>query len=142
MVGSADLETGVRWIVERLGVAPTFGGIHDGWGTLNALLGLGEQYLEVLALDPGQPEVSIPWCERLRAMTHPALLTVAVARSPLSDPVPMALVRADGIRMEWELQSPRRRCSSSTGSKHRDPPGYRTVDGSRRCASPPRCRAN
>jgi Glyoxalase-like domain len=104
VVGSADLETGVRWIEERLGVSPTFGGIHDGWGTINALLGLGEQYLEVLALDPGQPDVSSPWCERLRAMTAPALVTIAVARSSLSDSVPMARVRADGVRMEWELQ--------------------------------------
>jgi hypothetical protein len=104
VVGSADLDTGVRWVEERLGVQPTFGGIHEGWGTHNALLGLGDQYLEVLALDPGQPDVSIPWCDRLRAMTTPALVTLAVARSPLSDPVPMARVRADGVRMEWELQ--------------------------------------
>lgn len=104
VVGSPDLETGVRWVEERLGVSPVFGGVHDGFGTRDALLGLGEQYLEVLAPDPAQADVSVPWNEQLRAMAAPALLTVAVARSPLQHPVPMSRVRADGVRLQWELE--------------------------------------
>ena len=104
VVGSADLEAGVRWVEERLGVSPIFGGVHDGFGTRNALLGLGEQYLEVLALDPAQADVSIPWNEQLRAMLSPGLLTVAVARAPLHHPVPMSRLRADGVRLQWELE--------------------------------------
>jgi hypothetical protein len=104
VVGSADLETGVRWVEERLGVSMVVGGVHDGWGTRNALLGLGEQYLEVLALDPGQPDVSILWRERVAAMATPALLSLAVARADLHEPVSMSRVRADGVRLEWELQ--------------------------------------
>jgi hypothetical protein len=73
----------MRWVEDRLGVAPVFGGVHDGFGTRNALLGLGYPYLEVLSLDPEQGDVSIPWNERVRAMASPALLTVA----DLEDPV-------------------------------------------------------
>lgn len=104
VVGSADLETGVHWIEERLGVSPTAGGVHDGWGTRNALLGLGEQYLEVLALDPGQPDVSSPWRERVAALATPALMSLAVARARLRRPVSMSRARADGVRLEWELE--------------------------------------
>ena len=104
VVGSADLEAGVRWVEERLGVTPIFGGVHDGFGTRNALLGLGEQYLEVLSLDPAQADVSSPWNEKLRTMRSPALLTVAVARAPLHHPVPMSRVRVDGVRLQWELE--------------------------------------
>jgi hypothetical protein len=32
------------------------------------------------------------------------LLTVAITKSPLDDPVPMSRVRADGVRLEWELE--------------------------------------
>lgn len=103
VVGSADLDTGIRWIEQRLGVTPTFGGVHDGAGTRNALVGLGPQYLEVLALDPEQPGVRSQLSEQLDSLITPALLTIAVARSDLPNPVPMSRVRADGIRIEWEL---------------------------------------
>lgn len=104
VVGSADLDTGMRWIEQRLGVSPVAGGVHDGFGTRNALLGIGEQYLEVLSLDPEQATVSTAWREQIRALTSPQLLTVAIARSPLDNPVPMSRVRADGVRLEWELE--------------------------------------
>lgn len=85
-------------------MSPVFGGVHDGFGTRNALLGLGEQYLEVLALDPAQPGLSTPWNEQVRAMQSPALLTVAVARASLHHPVLMSRVRVDGVRLQWELE--------------------------------------
>ena len=94
----------MRWVEDRLGVAPALGGVHDGFGTRNALLGLGYPYLEVLALDPEQRDVSIPWNERVRAMESPALLTVAVAKTPLQDPVRMSRLRADGVVLEWAVE--------------------------------------
>jgi glyoxalase-like protein len=52
------LDDGARWVRERVGVEVEAGGRHEGFGTHNALLRLGDDvYLEVLAPDPGQPEV-------------------------------------------------------------------------------------
>ncbi|HEX4904889.1 MAG TPA: VOC family protein, partial [Acidimicrobiales bacterium] len=103
VVGSADLDRGIAWVADRLGMAPVFGGTHDGAGTRNALLGLGDQYLEVLALDPGQPAARGPLASQIAGLEEPTLLTVAVASSDLADPVPMSRTRPDGVRLEWRL---------------------------------------
>jgi hypothetical protein len=104
VVGSADLDVGINWVKERLGTAPVFGGAHDGFGTRNALLGLGEQYLEVLAVDPDQPTASSPVRDQVEQLETPVLLTIAVAKSDLEHPVSMSRVRPDGVRLEWELE--------------------------------------
>jgi hypothetical protein len=104
VVGSPDLDGGVRWVAERLGVAPVFGGVHAGFGTHNALLGLGGQYLEVLAPDPAQPGARSWLSDQVSALTAPVLLTLAVARTDLRDAVPMSRVRPDGVLLEWELE--------------------------------------
>lgn len=104
VVGSADLDVGARWVEDRLGVAPVPGGVHDGFGTRNALVGLGDLYLEVLALDPAQMGPSSPLSEQITGLTAPTLLTLAVARSNLENAVPMTRVRPDGVRLRWELE--------------------------------------
>jgi hypothetical protein len=56
VVGARTLEEGAAWVQQHLGVAPQKGGVHEGVGTHNMLLGMGpECYLEVIAPDPGQP---------------------------------------------------------------------------------------
>ncbi len=104
VVGSADLDVGIGWVAERLGVAPVFGGVHDGFGTRNALLGLGDQYLEVLAVDPDQAGASSAIVEQIGGLLVPALITVAIAKSDLQNPIAMSRTRPDGVRLEWALE--------------------------------------
>lgn len=37
VVGAADLDVGVKWVEDRIGGAPVFGGVHDGFGTSTPL---------------------------------------------------------------------------------------------------------
>lgn len=56
VVAAADLDEGVRWVEERLGVAMDAGGRHEVFGTHNCVLSLGPDcYLEVIAVDPQAP---------------------------------------------------------------------------------------
>ena len=55
VVAARDLDSGTRWLEERLGVALAGGGVHAAMGTYNRLLKLagGERlYLELIAIDP------------------------------------------------------------------------------------------
>lgn len=59
---AADLETGVAWAEERLGVAFGPAGRHARFGTHNRLLGLGEGlYLEVIAPESGATVAGPRW---------------------------------------------------------------------------------
>lgn len=51
-VSAATLEEGAAWVEATLGVPLTGGGKHPHMGTHNRLLGLGDLYLEVIAIDP------------------------------------------------------------------------------------------
>jgi hypothetical protein len=61
VVAASDLESGARWLEDRLGVAMVPGGQHATMGTHNRLLRLGEQlYLELIAIDPAAPAPARP----------------------------------------------------------------------------------
>lgn len=103
VVGSADLDTGIAWVTERLGVAPVLGGVHDGFGTRNALVGLGDQYLEVLSLDPAQGSTLGDLARQVATMEEPRLYTLAV-RTTIPAGETMSRVRLDGVRLTWRLR--------------------------------------
>jgi len=103
---------------KQLGVAPLFGGRHEGLGTHNAILPLtGETYLELIASDPDGPVPSQPRPFGLDTLCDPRLVGWAVrsraietdverARERGFDPgIVFAMTRRepDGEALEWKL---------------------------------------
>lgn len=105
LLGVNDLDRGIAWMEERSGVRATFGGVHPGRGTRNALLSLGTlRYLEIIAPDPaqlssaGQAE---SMGDHLKALTEPRLIGWAAHTVSLMEVVKKAA--AAGI----DIQNPR-----------------------------------
>ena len=118
-----DLAAGVDDLESRLGVRPALGGAHPGRGTHNALVGIGDSYLEIIGPDPDQDE---PAAGRPFGVTNdmtPRLVTFAVrpgegetieslveaARSVGHDPgeiVEMSRTTPDGTTLSWRLTAP------------------------------------
>lgn len=59
-ISSNSLEAGVEAVESALGVALAGGGEHAHMGTHNRLLGLGDLYLEVIAINPAAPAPAWP----------------------------------------------------------------------------------
>lgn len=77
MYGVPALEPAMDAFENRLGVRPAMGGSHVGMGTRNALLSLGDCYLEIIAPDPEQA-LSGTMGERLEALSEGGLVTWAI----------------------------------------------------------------
>jgi hypothetical protein len=60
--------------------------------------------MEVLALDPAQRESQSTFRGWVDSLVEPWLITVAIAKSDLDDPVEMSRIGLDGVRIEWALQ--------------------------------------
>lgn len=113
-----DLDAGVAAFTALTGVAPAPGGSHDGYGTRNALVSLGEGlYLELVAPDPAQP-LAGRLGGAIAALSRPGMLSFCLtaddfasvadqARQAGFQPqpaAPMGRVRPDGLRMDWTIQ--------------------------------------
>lgn len=116
ILGIDDLDRGVAWVEQRTGVRATFGGVHPGRGTRNALLGLGPHcYLEIIAPDPEQSSPNwftemltlheprlIAWAVRVADISAPAQTAIA-AGFPIDGPHDGARSRPDGKILSWKL---------------------------------------
>jgi len=112
-ISAQSLDEGVDWVQGSLGVAMAGGGQHPLMATHNRLLGLGDVYLEVIAIDPaGTPPAQPRWFD-LDRFTGPPRLTNWVARtddmaatlatSPQGSGVPLSLARGD---YRWKMAVP------------------------------------
>ena len=120
---SPELKSGQEHIEELLQVQMQPGGVHDGRGTQNSLLGLDEQiYFEVIAPDPHQPGVEKPLWMGIDQVQKPSILSWALKSSDLEadDKLfhewgwkmgaisPGSRAMPDGNILKWRLTEPNR----------------------------------
>ena len=118
MYAVADLHEGMAWAEDLFGVAPIAGGSHEGLGTRNALLSLGDTYLEIIAPDPAQ-SVESQMVEGMAELSAGGLVTWAaqgdlvVTKGLLEEagissagPVETRRRTADGGLLLWDLLFP------------------------------------
>jgi len=113
-----DLAAGITQVERLLGVSAVPGGQHPGWGTRNALIGLGDNtYLEIIGPDPDQPKPSRPRRFGIDELQAPRLVTWAVKGTDLEAIVENAKSRGldlgqvqagsrrrpDGVLLSWRL---------------------------------------
>jgi hypothetical protein len=122
-----DLDAGVRYVEELLGVSTEPGGVHQGLGTRNRLVGLGDRsYLEVVSVDPEQEDPERPRWFGLDDLDEPRLATWCCAVSTegplaglpalvragrgagidLGDTVAGSRETADGSMLRWRMTDP------------------------------------
>jgi hypothetical protein len=78
LLGARDLDEGIAWLERKTGVKASFGGVHPGMGTRNALASLGgRQYIEIIAPDPTQTVFNFQI--DVRTLLEPRLITWAAA---------------------------------------------------------------
>lgn len=109
-VSAGDLAEGVDAVEAALGVAMAGGGQHPYMGTYNRLLGLGDLYLEVIAVDPGAvPPVWPRWFDLDNFRGKPRLsnwiartksISAAVAAAPMGVGDPVDLARGE---YRWQM---------------------------------------
>jgi hypothetical protein len=117
LLGSSDLQHGIDLVERHTGIRATFGGVHPGRGTQNALLSLGEgRYLEIIAPDPAQSSTTDPLASELHSFTEPRLVGWAAHPGELSSfadrlrsagikcegPTPGSRKRPDGRLLQWQ----------------------------------------
>ena len=112
-ISAGRLENGIAAVEAALGVPMSGGGKHPAMGTHNRLLGLGDLYLEVIAIDPDAAAPPRPRWFDLDRFSGPTRLTnwivacddmdAALAAGPLGWGKAMALSRGD---YRWKMAVP------------------------------------
>jgi hypothetical protein len=117
VIAAADLASGCAWVEALLGVPAAGGGRHAAMGTHNALWGLGECYLEVIAVDPEGARPARPrWfgfddpAVAARLEQGPCLVTWAVSTDDLAAlRAPVPCHPAEGFArddLRWQVVLP------------------------------------
>ncbi len=104
-----DLDHAVAELERATGVRAAAGGSHPGFGTRNALLGLGERrYLEVIGPDPAQQPSGGPLPFGIEAISSPRIATWAAWAGDLESRVEEARQRGydPGAVLELEREAP------------------------------------
>jgi len=112
-----DLDEGMRRFEALTGVEPVRGGSHGGFGTRNALVGLGQGlYFEIISPDPAQ-SLAGNRGGQIAALPHPGLIAFALRSTDLDamrgaaeragltceGPVFMTRTRPDGVTLAWSI---------------------------------------
>jgi hypothetical protein len=110
---ASSLAEGVDHVEQALGVGLAAGGQHPPMATHNRLLGLGDLYLEVIAVDPAAPRPAWPrWFDLDNFAGGPRLtnwvarcddLATALARSPQGTGRPRGFARGN---YRWQMAVP------------------------------------
>jgi len=131
---SPDLDDGVQRIERLTGARAVAGGVHDGLGTHNALLGFDSAtYFEIIGIDPDQPEPE--WGRPFGLVADAAPQLVAYAAHPVDresledvvatmaglgfdpgDVVSMSRRTPEGQELNWRLTLPGDPASSGDGA--------------------------
>ncbi|MFC2966679.1 VOC family protein [Acidimangrovimonas pyrenivorans] len=112
-VAAETLAEGVEAVEAALGLPLGPGGQHPRMGTHNRLLGLGDLYLEVIAIDPDAPGPGRPrWFDIDNFSGTPRLtnwicrcddLSAALDAAPADSGTPIAFTRGE---LRWEMAVP------------------------------------
>ena len=124
LLGCSDLQAGIAFVEQHTGVRATFGGVHPGRGTQNALLSLVAstvqgpgRYLEIIAPDPQQSSGTSPLLDKLKQLTEPKLVgwaahlrnNIEIYAAKLKQdgiavtgPTPGSRKRPDGKELHWQ----------------------------------------
>lgn len=118
---SPDLDDGVAHVERLLGVETAPGGQHHGLGTRNRLIGLGPDcYMEVVSIDPEQPEPDGPrwfgldglkshrlvsWCAKAPELDD-VVARGRAAGIDLGEPRSGGRVTPDGRKLSWTFSDP------------------------------------
>lgn len=107
-----DLEQSVRDFEELHGVVSLAGGHHEGHGTANRLIPLGNAYIEMLAVvDPKQAKTSALGTWAIHRAAVPGADALCLSTDDLDEvadrfeiqQMPMSRVTPDGIILSWRL---------------------------------------
>ena len=116
-----NLEEAMNWFEAKAGIRPIFGGYHTTQGTQNALLKIGEKcYLELLAIDEENKEVTTPRWMGIDLITQPKITRWAIQSSNLQTDSKVLRTynmemgnitggqrkKSDGKLLTWELTMP------------------------------------